>query len=60
MAVAGTGNARAMASGVSRATLPTMAGMVAAISGLMLSVQFDRYARDEGERVADSLTIAHT
>ena len=59
IAFAGTGNARAMASGVSKATLPTMAGMVAAISGLLLSVQFDRYARDEGERVADSLTIAH-
>jgi len=56
MAVAGSGNARAMASGVSKATLPTMAGMVAAISGLLLSVQIERYARDEGQRVADALT----
>jgi biopolymer transport protein ExbB len=59
MAIAGSGNARAMASGVSKATLPTMAGMVAAISGLLLSVQIERFARDEGERVADSLIIAH-
>ena len=57
MAIAGSGNARAMASGVSRATIPTMAGMVAALSGLILSVQLERYARDEGQRVADSLTI---
>ncbi len=34
MAVLGTGNARAMAAGISAATLPTMAGMVIAISGL--------------------------
>ena len=59
MAISGSGNARAMASGVSKATLPTMAGMVAAISGLLLSVQVERYARDEGQRVSDSLTIAH-
>jgi biopolymer transport protein ExbB len=59
MAISGSGNARAMASGVSKATIPTMAGMVAALSGLIFSVQLDRYARDEGERVADSLTIVH-
>jgi len=59
MAVSGSGNARAMASGVSKATIPTMAGMVAALSGLIFSVQLDRFARDEGERVADTLTIAH-
>lgn len=57
MAVAGNGNARAMASGVSRATIPTMAGMVAALSGVLLSAQIDKYAQDEGQRVADSLTI---
>ena len=56
MAIAGNGNARAMASGVSRATIPTMAGMVAAISGLVFSVQIDRFAADETERVADEMT----
>ena len=59
MAISGSGNARAMASGVSKATIPTMAGMVAALSGLIFSVQLDRFARDEGERVADSLAIVH-
>ena len=57
MAIAGSGNARAMASGVHKATIPTMAGMVAALSGLILSVQIERYARAEGERVADQLVL---
>ena len=57
MAIAGSGNARGMASGVSKATLPTMAGMVAALSGMLFSIQLDRYARDESQRVADSLVI---
>lgn len=35
MSIAGTGNARSMAEGVSRATIPTMAGMVAALAGLV-------------------------
>jgi biopolymer transport protein ExbB len=56
MSIAGTGNARAMASGVSKATIPTMAGMVAALSGLIFSVQWSRFAQMEGERVADRLT----
>ena len=53
MAVAGSGNARGMASGVSKATLPTMAGMVAALSGMLFSIQLDRYANSETERVAE-------
>jgi biopolymer transport protein ExbB len=59
MAVAGSGNARGMASGVAKATLPTMAGMVAAISGMIFSVQLHRFAADESERVADRLEIGH-
>jgi len=57
MSVAGSGNARAMASGVSKATVPTMAGMVAALSGLMLSVQIEKFSKTEQQRVADSLTL---
>jgi biopolymer transport protein ExbB len=59
MAIAGSGNARGMAGGVSKATLPTMAGMVAALSGMLFSIQLDRYAREESDRVADSLEIVH-
>ena len=57
MAVAGSGNARGMAEGVSKATLPTMAGMVAALSGMLFSIQLRRFAQSEAERVADSLQI---
>jgi biopolymer transport protein ExbB len=55
MAMAGSGNPRAMASGVSRATLPTMAGMVAALSGYVVSVQLQRRAGSEAARFADQL-----
>jgi biopolymer transport protein ExbB len=55
MAIAGSGNPRAMASGVSRATIPTMAGMVAALSGLIFSTQLERWAQRETEAVADHL-----
>ena len=47
MAIAGSGNPRAMAAGVSRATIPTMAGMVAALSGLVVSMRMDRWAAAE-------------
>lgn len=59
MAITGTGNARAMAAGVSKATLPTMAGMVAALSGLMLSVRLESFAETETEKIADHLTTEH-
>lgn len=59
MAIAGSGNAKAMAGGVSRATIPTMAGMVAALSGLILSARLENFAADEGERLADRLEIEH-
>lgn len=55
MALAGNGNPRAMASGVSMATIPTMAGMVAALSGLYFIHQLQRFARTEAQRAADSL-----
>ena len=59
MALAGSGSARGMAGGVSKATLPTMAGMVAALSGMLISVQLNRFAASEIERVADGLEMAH-
>lgn len=59
MAVLGSGNARAMAAGVSKATIPTMAGMVAALSGVFMSTYIERKAKREGERLEDSLTMDH-
>ena len=58
MAIAGSGNARGMAAGVSKATLPTLAGMVAALSGMLFSIQLERFASHESEHVADSLVLA--
>jgi biopolymer transport protein ExbB len=59
MAVNGTSNARAMAGGVSRATVPTMAGMVAALSGLFLSFWLQRQYERERERLGEHLTLDH-
>ncbi len=60
MAVTGTSNARAMASGISMATIPTMAGMVVALSGLYFSMRLRYRARFEEERVADLLQFTST
>lgn len=53
MATVGTGNPRAMASGVSKATIPTMAGMVAALSGIYFSDKLQRTADEETEKLED-------
>jgi biopolymer transport protein ExbB len=55
MALTGTGNARLMASGVSAATIPTMAGLVAALSGLYLATYLEQKANAEVERTEDLL-----
>lgn len=55
MAFFGTGNARAMAAGVSQATIPTMSGMVAALSGLYFGSFLERKAEVEAERLEDLL-----
>lgn len=55
MALAGNGNPRAMASGVSMATIPTMAGMVAALSGLYFIHQLEAFAAVEVRKASDHL-----
>lgn len=55
MAFAGTGNARAMAAGVSKATVPTFAGMVAALTGLFFSTHLEHRADVETERLEDMM-----
>ncbi|MEM9102052.1 MAG: MotA/TolQ/ExbB proton channel family protein [Pseudomonadota bacterium] len=55
MAYQGTGNARSMAEGISRATIPTMAGMVAALSGVFMSTQIERSAEVKAEYLADAM-----
>ena len=53
----GTTSPRAMASGISRATLPTMAGMGAAIYGLFAVRLLCRHAAKQVELFADRLTL---
>ena len=57
MALSGSSNARLMAGGVFRATIPTMAGMVVALSGLYFATMFDRRARRETAKFADDLEL---
>ena len=60
MAITGSSNARAMAGGVSRATVPTMAGMVAALSGLFLSFWLQRKCDAERDRLSEALELKHS
>ena len=59
MAVTGGGDAKSMAGGVSRATIPTMAGMVAAISGVFANTYVTRIAQRESVFLEDNLTTDH-
>ncbi len=42
LSFSGTGNPRAMAAGVSMATIPTMSGLVVALSGFIFSIRLQR------------------
>lgn len=59
MAVTGGGDAKSMAGGVQQATIPTMAGMVAALSGVFANTYVTRIAQRESEFLRDNLTTDH-
>jgi biopolymer transport protein ExbB len=59
MAVTGSGNARSMAAGVSMATIPTMAGMVGALSGVFLVTILTRSAKRRISFLEDEMTMDH-
>lgn len=59
LAITGGGDAKSMASGVSKATIPTMAGMVAALSGVFGNTLVTRIAERENQLLADHLTMDH-
>ncbi len=59
MAVTGGGDAKSMAGGVSRATIPTMAGMVSALSGVFANTYITRIAARESTFLEDNLTTDH-
>lgn len=54
----GTGNARAMAAGISRATLPTMAGMVVALPGLYFCLQLEHQLKRSVDQLSDKLRFS--
>ncbi len=57
MAVTGSSNARLMAAGISKATIPTMAGLVASLSGLIFINTFDRNVQKASHKISDELLI---
>lgn len=59
LSLTGGGDAKSMAGGVSKATVPTMAGMVAALSGLFANTYLARIAERESHLFADHLTMDH-
>ncbi len=59
MAISGSSSPRSMAAGVSKATIPTMAGMVAALSGVAMGTYLKRTVSRERALLADHLVIEH-
>ena len=55
LAVFGTGNARAMATHISHATLPTLAGMTQAIAGLYASQRIEKRVEEATRHLSDQL-----
>ncbi|RVU37255.1 MotA/TolQ/ExbB proton channel family protein [Rheinheimera riviphila] len=55
MALQGTGNPRLMASGISMATIPTMAGMVACLSGVFVTSKLEGKVKSAIHELSDSL-----
>ena len=59
MAVTGGGDAKQMSGGVARATIPTMAGMVGALSGIFASTILKARTSRELQLLEDHLEIQH-
>lgn len=55
MALQGTGNPRLMAAGISMATIPTMAGMVACLSGVFVTSKLEDKVKSAVHELADSM-----
>ncbi len=59
LSITGGGDARSMAGGVSRATIPTMAGMVAALSGLFANIYLSQLISRRRSHVDAQLEPVH-
>lgn len=57
MAFTGSSNARLMAQGISKATIPTMSGLVASISGLFFINMFERNLIKAEIKISDELKV---
>ncbi|HEY9033652.1 MAG TPA: MotA/TolQ/ExbB proton channel family protein [Pseudomonadales bacterium] len=59
MAFIGSGSPKAMAAGISKATIPTMAGMVGALTGVFAQSLLDRYIRRQKAELENQMTFDH-
>lgn len=59
MSITGGGDAKGMASGVGRATIPAMAGMVGALAGFGARTILQSAAQKQQERLDHQLTLSH-
>jgi len=57
LAISGNDDAQAMARGVYRATVPTMAGLVVALTGIYFTIRLRQRAERETSRLADKLVL---
>lgn len=59
LAVLGSADVKAMSAGISKATIPTMAGMAGALTGVFASSYIEGRVEKEAELVEDHLTMDH-
>ncbi len=57
LAVTGSANPKLMAAGISKATIPTMAGLVASLSGIIMVNILDRAAKKAARVVSEDLEV---
>ena len=57
LSISGGGDVKSMASGVSHATIPTMAGMVAALSGVFANIYISQKASRERKSIEEHLMM---
>jgi len=57
ISLTGTSDAQNMADGVYRATIPTMSGLIVALSGYYFVMRLKQWADDETSKLSDHLTI---
>ena len=60
MAFTGGGDARSMAGGVSKATLPTMAGMVSSLSGVLVMIWIKNKVEENELLMGEYVTHSYT